>query len=66
MKLKCNQAFAIMNALSETLAQSIGNTGVLEEENFEIFIPWLEDTVRKQFISLCEVLEIDNIENDMN
>ena len=62
MELKHNQAFAVMNTLSETLVLSIANAGFLKEEDFEISIPWLEDTVRKQFISLCEVLEIDNIE----
>lgn len=61
MKLNVSQAFAVMNALSEALARSIGETGILKEENFEIFIPWLEDTVRNQFMGLCEVLEIDDI-----
>lgn len=66
MELKCNQAFTLMNALSEELAKSLGELGIVREENLEVLVPWLEDTVRKQFISLCEVLEIDNIENDIN
>lgn len=66
MELKCNKAFAVMNALSEELAKSLGNLGIMQEENLEVLIPWLEDAVRKQFIGLCEVLEIDDIEDDMN
>lgn len=39
MELKCNKAFAVMNALSEELAKSLGNLGIVQEENLEVLIP---------------------------
>lgn len=63
MNITQNQADEIMNSLARLTCNYLGNMVDLDnEKELEDFTEWINSLVRMQFITICDILEVSNVE----
>lgn len=63
MNITQNQADEIMNSLARLTCNYLGSiVNVDDEKELEDFTEWVNSLVRTQFITICDILEISNVE----